>query len=274
MLKRVITGVVSVAVLLTILALRNWMDGLLTKIAVYLLYLISLHEIITVFRAKGSKPARWATYALGLLLMPAYEIWGSNGALVVISLGTVMALCSAVFLRDPKQGDVVASAFPIVYPTIPFLALFMVASLPDPYALTVFGGIFVSSILSDTFALVVGKLCGKRKLIPSVSPNKTWEGAIGGLAASILFTTLYGYILNQIFGYDIIVRHYVLLGLVGSVATQLGDLVASAIKRFCGTKDFGKLFPGHGGVLDRLDGMLINAIFMYAYYMLAMGGIG
>lgn len=273
MIKRIITGLVAAAFLLCALALRNWAGGAVLKVAVLALFLVAIHETIRAFRKKGARPARWPAYTTAVLLLPAYTLWGVEGAMVALSLGTVMSLCSAIFMRDPREGDMLACAFPVVYPTIPFLALYMMASLPDPYNLPLFGAIFVSSIFSDVFALVVGMLCGKRKLIPSVSPHKTWEGAVGGLTASILFTAVYGYVLNQFMGYDIIVRHYVALGAVGSVATQLGDLVASAIKRFCGVKDFGNLFPGHGGVLDRLDGILINAVFMYAYYMLVMGGI-
>jgi len=117
--------------------------------------------------------------------------------------------------------------------------------------------VFMISWICDVFAFAVGSICGKHKLIPEVSPKKTVEGSIGGIIFSALFCLLYG------LGLDIIVDgmtvNYVVLGFMGailSVVSQLGDLVASLIKREYGVKDYGKIFPGHGGIMDRFDSVL------------------
>ena len=101
---------------------------------------------------------------------------------------------------------------------------------------------------------------GKHKLIPHVSPNKTVEGAVGGLVGSVIVCSLYLYILNITIGIQspwLIIG--VLVGIVGGVFGQIGDLVASSIKRDTGVKDFGNIFPGHGGVMDRFDSVMFIA---------------
>jgi phosphatidate cytidylyltransferase len=273
MLQRVITGVVALAILIVILVFRQWMGGALLYGAIILLYIVSLHEMIVALRTKGLKPSSWVLFLTGILILPAYLWRGAQGTLIVYCVGTVLALCSAIFIRDPREGDLVATAFPLVYPTLPFLTLFMIVALPEPYSLPMFCSVLMSSMLSDLFALVAGSLFGKRKLMPSVSPNKTWAGAVGGFVMSIVGMAIFGVVVNLFVEHDIWFFHFIIMGAIGSIATQLGDLVASAVKRYCGVKDFGKFFPGHGGVLDRLDGMLINSVFLYIYGILVIGGI-
>lgn len=273
MTKRIITGVIVGAIAIVIIVFRNFAGGVLLYGGLYILYLIALHEMLRALRNRGQKPARWPIFVTGALLMPAYLWRGADGMLLVYCLGTVLAMCSSIFIRDPREGDIVATAFPLVYPTLPFLAFFMIAALDEPYKLSLFLAVCISSVASDIFALVFGLCFGKHKLIPSVSPKKTWEGAIGGFVMSVLVMTAFGLILNANRDDALWIWHFVALGAIGSVATQLGDLVASAVKRYCGIKDFGRIFPGHGGVLDRLDGMLFNAVFLYMYALLVIGGL-
>ena len=273
MTKRIITGLIAGAVAITITYFRNVAGGVLFYGGIYILYMISLNEMLQALQARGLKPARWPIYLTGALLMPAYLWRGAQGLLIIYCLGAVLAMCSAVFIRDPREGDMVATAFPLVYPTLPFLAFFMIAALDEPFKLSLFLTVVISSIASDIFALVFGLLFGKHKLLPSVSPKKTWEGAVGGFVMSIVTMTVFGLIIGAYRDDSLWIWHYIVLGAIGSVTTQLGDLVASAIKRYCGVKDFGKFFPGHGGVLDRLDGILFNAVFLYMYSLLVIGGL-
>jgi phosphatidate cytidylyltransferase len=123
--------------------------------------------------------------------------------------------------------------------------------------------IFIIACATDTFAYFSGYLFGKHKLIPKVSPKKTIEGSIGGMLGSIICCTIFGYIFNLNLGYII------LLGAIGSIVAQIGDLFASSIKRFVGIKDYGKLIPGHGGILDRFDSVILVSPFVYyAFYLL------
>lgn len=110
--------------------------------------------------------------------------------------------------------------------------------------------------LSDTFAYLVGKTLGRRKLIPRVSPNKTVEGAIGGLAAAAITAIL----CDQIFGMELGIAPAIAIGILLGLAGQIGDLAESMLKRMRGVKDSGTLIPGHGGMLDRIDALIFVVV--------------
>lgn len=122
---------------------------------------------------------------------------------------------------------------------------------------------FVIAWLSDTMAYTFGRLFGKHKLIPEVSPKKTVEGAIGGVLGGIVFMCVYGYVCVCFFSKPVNWVNLVVLGGVGSVISQFGDLAASWIKREQGVKDYGTILPGHGGIMDRFDSVLTVAPFVY-----------
>lgn len=117
----------------------------------------------------------------------------------------------------------------------------------------------VITFLSDTGAYFVGMFLGKHRGILPVSPKKSAEGFVGGFVSGALFALLYGLILQAAAGLSVNYLHLALIGLVGSVCTALGDLAFSLVKRECGVKDYGKLLPGHGGMMDRFDSMVFSA---------------
>jgi phosphatidate cytidylyltransferase len=124
----------------------------------------------------------------------------------------------------------------------------------------------------DIVALYVGRSLGRHKLAPRLSPGKTWEGAVGSLLGSLLVTVLLLVLAVQLAKHDILtlafhgtLAHWLILALVVNVAAQVGDLAESALKRSAGVKDSGTLLPGHGGVLDRIDALLLAApVLWYA----------
>lgn len=122
--------------------------------------------------------------------------------------------------------------------------------------------IFIGAWVTDTFAYFSGMLFGKHKLIEAVSPKKTVEGAIGGALFCIAFFVGYGAILNHFTQYDISLLVLALAGLLSALVSMIGDLAMSVIKRTYGIKDYGKIFPGHGGVLDRFDSILAVAVVL------------
>lgn len=123
---------------------------------------------------------------------------------------------------------------------------------------------FVGAWISDSFAYFTGRLFGRHKLIPEVSPKKTVEGSIGGIVFTAISFVVYGIVLKQIFpSVDADYILLVVMGAAASVISQVGDLIASVIKRHYGIKDYGKLFPGHGGVMDRFDSVLATAPIVY-----------
>lgn len=142
--------------------------------------------------------------------------------------------------------------------------------------------VFAVSSFTDVFAFFVGSLFGKHKLCPEISPNKTVEGAIGGVfggvfgAAVVYFLFDFFHVFGPQFGLTFaglgmstwhIVLTYVLIGLGGSAVTQIGDLIASQVKRYCGVKDYSHIFGAHGGVMDRFDGIILNTVFVAVVFM-------
>ena len=122
--------------------------------------------------------------------------------------------------------------------------------------------IFIGAWVTDIFAYFTGMLFGKHKLIPAVSPKKTVEGAIGGAVFCVAFFVGYGALVNYFSQYDISLILLAMAGLLSALVSMIGDLSMSVIKRTYGIKDYGKIFPGHGGVLDRFDSILAVAIVM------------
>jgi phosphatidate cytidylyltransferase len=123
---------------------------------------------------------------------------------------------------------------------------------------------FIISWVCDAGAYFTGVLFGKHKLIPEISPKKTVEGAIGGIVIATLVYLLFGFVLDKLV--DGMTVNYILLAVFGvllSICSQLGDLVASLLKREYGVKDYGRVFPGHGGVMDRFDSTIsVSAVLM------------
>lgn len=128
--------------------------------------------------------------------------------------------------------------------------------------------IFIAAWGSDVCAYCAGMLIGKHKAFPVLSPKKTWEGCIGGVAGAAIIAVLYCLAMNHWFAQSFSVWQYALVGACGAVISQIGDLAASAMKRNNEIKDYGKLIPGHGGVLDRYDSVIFVAPIVY--YLLQM----
>ena len=127
--------------------------------------------------------------------------------------------------------------------------------------------LFFICVAGDVSAFYVGRSLGKRKLMPAVSPGKTWAGAVGSVCGSLVVALIYKYLFIP----DLGLGHTIILSCCANVLGQLGDLSESMIKRSSGAKDSGSIFPGHGGVLDRLDVFLFSAPLVYYYRVLLIG---
>ena len=255
--KRVIVAVVLVPVLLAVLFLApDW--GL--PIAISVLAMVALHEALwsTGF-VKNPKVSGLAIVLAGLI--PFWVFVGERMLPALVTLFIYVFLLFAVAMTShctvtmEKMGGSFFLSIMIPY----FLSTFIrLREMPDwnYYILLP----FVVAWLSDAFALFAGMLFGKHKLAPELSPKKTVEGAVGGVAGAVLSTLLYGFIVGKWFGAPA-VRYGLLVvyALLGALAAQFGDLAFSYIKREYKIKDYGSIFPGHGGVLDRFDSVIFAA---------------
>lgn len=186
-------------------------------------------------------------------------------------IASMMLILAVYVLRFPKYhaNQMVASFFGIIYVGVLVSCVYQTRMLPmGNYIVWL---IFLSSWGCDTCAYCAGMLFGKHKMAPVLSPKKTIEGAVGGVIGSVLLTLLYGIAIRSFAE----VTNELLIGMIitalcGSVISMLGDLAASAIKRDFEVKDYGKLIPGHGGILDRFDSVFFTApiVFYLSLYLL------
>lgn len=280
MLKRIITGIVLLAIVFALIVFQGWYlrCGLLFMAAV------AMHEVYGAFAHKGIKPVRWPGYVFVAAAF-ASEAFGDSFTihpdtlLLMTLMLCVMAAIICVVLRGKPDFDAVsASVVPLMYPGMFFAYFMRIQSLSHPGAVTLcLLMAILMSAMNDTFALFVGKAIGRHKLIPGISPNKTVEGSLGGLAASVAFAVLIpmGFVkANAAYGLWPDMPElasmwvFAVFGVVAGVISQIGDLAASLLKRWCGIKDYGKIFPGHGGMMDRLDAIIFSAVACYTFFML------
>jgi phosphatidate cytidylyltransferase len=166
----------------------------------------------------------------------------------------LLLMGSSVFSKGQISFSRIAEVFATtVYITVSFTALSLIRYLDRDCGVFSVILVFIVAWICDVFAYAVGMLFGKHKLIPEISPKKTVEGSIGGIVCATLIMLLYGFIVSRTTS---LTPNYIVLavsGLLLSATSQIGDLVASLIKRERGVKDYGNIFPGHGGVMDRFD---------------------
>ncbi len=184
-------------------------------------------------------------------------------AVAVIFSYMMYMMSVAVFSKGKITIVSIAEVFLTVsYVVISFTSLCLVRYFH--HGLFLMGLVFIGAWVCDSAAYIVGSLFGRHKLIPEISPKKTVEGAVGGVAVTVVACILYGFLVD-LFTTDV-TPDYLVLGVSGlllSVVAQLGDLIASLIKREHGVKDYGKLLPGHGGIMDRFDSILaVSTVLM------------
>jgi phosphatidate cytidylyltransferase len=223
-------------------------------------------ELFRMLRARGARPFPWLGIAGSLAiawsfvgLQPLYET-----ALPLIAV-TVLATIIAIWRRsDPSQmlDAVTNTLFPMVFVGLALSYLIGLRRVPGEDGSDLLLLLFLCVILADTAAYYGGSNLGRRRMAPRISPNKSWEGAIFGMAGSIAG----GLFAHHWFFQRLPLAHALALGVVLGLAAILGDLSESLIKRASGVKDSSSLIPGHGGLLDRADSLLFAAPVLYYYY--------
>ncbi len=177
----------------------------------------------------------------------------------VASVIVIMAVYVICF-KDIKAKQAAMTFLGIFYVALPMSYLYQIRMLEN--GIFIFILLFVCSWIADTCAYFVGSAIGKHKLVPVLSPKKSVEGAIGGVAGSALIGGIYGFVLGNIIDKNMTVP-FIIICATGAIISIFGDLAASAIKRNYDIKDYGKLIPGHGGILDRFDSMIFVAPIVF-----------
>lgn len=200
------------------------------------------------------------------------RMWGlvaDNNYYEIISLFLLICIMAVYVLEFPKYKavDICMTYFGFFYVAV-MLSFIYKVRMVEHEGIYIVWLVFICSWVCDTCAYCVGMLLGKHKLAPKLSPKKSVEGSLGGVAGSVLVGALYGFVLR-----DVIVTQmnpsllFALIGAAGAVISQIGDLAASAIKRNYEVKDYGKLIPGHGGILDRFDSVIATAPIIYFLFV-------
>ncbi|MBQ8657538.1 MAG: CDP-archaeol synthase [Clostridia bacterium] len=288
---RLLTGSCYIAVLLVFYLLKIFVNDLFFDALTYAFALIGTFEMLRAMKEKTTKAERGIVFAFAILCIPACALGEYFlGAGLMFTIACVFALSVAllsllVARHEETTIENLGTAFlSAVYPSLLLCLLVLSNHISvdgaglSKYALN--GDIailfvFVVSPFADSLAYVFGRFLKKffpKKLAPNLSPNKTVIGGIGGLVGGMVGAAILYFAYNGVAGSFekayLILPFYLGLGLLLAVATAFGDLVESCIKRKVGLKDMGNIMPGHGGVLDRIDGSLFATVVVYLAFVI------
>lgn len=275
MKTRIITAAVLVPLLVALLVFAN------SAVIAVAIAIVSVIGLIEFYRAVGLDKSRLlcvlgciAGAAIPIIsICSGYLLHPETSALLIKSAIYIFVfLLFAVMLICHKKinvTDVALVVFSLIYIPYFFTNILYIRQMDQGKLLIWL--VFMGAFLTDSCAYFVGIFLGKHKLCPEISPKKTIEGAIGGTFGCMIFYVLYGLLMKYIFMTDVSFVKLGVLGLIAAVVSQVGDLTASIIKRHYGIKDYGTIFPGHGGILDRCDSLIL--VSPVTYLFLAIVGI-
>ena len=260
-IKRILTTVIGLPIVIFIIALNQ---PILINILMSIVAIRSIYEITNCAKNKNHKIISWIGYIYAILIAFINVIPMQVEDIIYSLITTMLILFLHVIVTNGKITfeDISYTLFSLIY------IIGLIVFIPLIYWLKngniLIWYVFIAAWGTDTFAYIIGKHFGKHKF-SKISPNKTIEGCIAGTVGAIILTVVYTIVMNNLFNLQI---NYVLIGVMGlilSLVGQIGDFAASVIKRFFEVKDFSNLFPGHGGMVDRIDSVIFIAPFAYLF---------
>ena len=257
--------ITSAFILLVTVPLIIFSQYIIYPIALAVLSLFATYEILRAIAVDREYILSVPAYILSCALpFGSFFVTNEKSSIYLLTIAALMffyliyIMGVSVFSKGRISYKTISEVFmSITYVVVSFSALSIIRYINREVGVFWLALVFIVSWVSDSMAYVVGSLIGKHKLIPEISPKKTVEGAIGGVVGAIIAFLLYGLILDLAIE-EMEVRYFVLAiyAAILAVVSQLGDLIASLIKREHGVKDYSNLLPGHGGIMDRFDSIL------------------
>jgi phosphatidate cytidylyltransferase len=269
-MQRILTAVVLVPIVILLVFVSPKWPMLLMGV-IFVVAALALWEYLGLADAMGAKTPRVVVIVCLAILLAA--IFRRPDLMAPVTGSLSLALLVLCTFRSPMNRvlpDTAYSVFGLLYIGLSMSTLYLLSSQDNGPSLLLFLLLVVWS--GDIAALYIGRAFGRWKLAPTLSPNKTWEGTLASVAGSVLIAVLLVWLAGiltahaiEYLSYPGSYLHWSGLAVLLNIAAQLGDLVESAIKRGAGVKDSGRLLPGHGGVLDRIDALLLAApVLWYA----------
>ena len=275
MKTRVLT---AVCIAIVGIPLLIFSDSVIFSVALGIFSLMATFELLRALGVYKKYALSLPSYAVSLLLpLFSHRVFvgeeAQDGYLLTVALvffAYLLYLAAFLVFSGGRISfkDIGAAYMGTLYIAVSFTALSMLRYSDGGVYL--FGLVFVAAWVTDTFAYFTGRLFGKHKLAPTVSPKKTVEGSIGGTVFAALAFLLYAFILEKSFALSVSYPMFALSGFLLSVIAQIGDLFASQIKREVGIKDYSNLLPGHGGILDRFDSVLAVSVILFVISKLSL----
>ena len=257
--------------LIIMLCLPGWCMALATLVCTGFAVWEEYHAL----KLAGHQVVSWPTWLLLGISVPLTYVLGVRVMVPLLAMTMLLTVVVVLFREKPELTDLSMSILPLLTVQLPGLCLVAMSMVSQKAVEVVLLSLtFAVPLTGDMAALFAGKAIGGPKFCPAVSPKKTIAGSIGGLVGSMAAAMIVCAIAGLSCNAQTLAKlpawwEYLLLGLAGGVVGQIGDLFASLVKRHSGIKDFSNLFPGHGGMLDRLDSVLFMAVLMYCYLLFA-----
>ncbi len=259
MKTRILSGLIMAPLLIVL-----YFGGPVLKLACVFIAAMAVREFYNGFRAMDIKPCDNIAYAAIVALYAINLFTEDMGWYMLWFFGCVLASLLYLFkIEERKLEDALATLTGIFY--IVFFSYHVVlVDGTGEYGILLWL-IVLTAFGTDIMAYFTGMLLGKHKLCPKISPKKTIEGSIGGILGSVILCAVFSWIFVPR-----LLIHCIIIGVLGGIISQFGDLTASIFKRKMGIKDYGNLIPGHGGILDRFDSVLFTAPMVYYYILLVL----
>lgn len=258
---RILTAIIGGTAVIGLIYFNQWSFAFLLA----MLNIAALWEFYQLSNSNNNSVSMWLSIALGTIsfiisILVSFNFLDYKYLNILYTIPFLLFITELFRNKNNPFQNVGFSILGMIYTTLPFILLAKISFRDGVYNFSYVYGFLFLLWASDSCAYFVGKFLGKRKLFERISPKKTWEGLFGGLAGSLLVA----YILSNYFTQLSLLNWLIISAIIVFVGT-LGDLVESMFKRSLEVKDSSTLLPGHGGVLDRFDGLFVSIPFVYLY---------